>query len=58
MGIFGNKELILGIFAKSSFGVSPCSYSVNSSLVTLAENYFEICWKKGIDPKLVVQENA
>ncbi len=58
MGIFDNKELILGIFAKSSFSVSPCLYSVNSSLVTLAENYFEICWKKGIDPKLVVQENA
>ncbi len=53
MGIFDDKELILGIFAKSSFG-SPCLYSINPSLVTLAENYFEICWKKGTDPKLIV----
>ena len=51
LGIFDNKEVLLGIFAKSGFALSPCLWSNNSSLVTIAESHFETWWKKGIDMK-------
>lgn len=56
MGIFDNKELLLGVLAKADFAVSPCLCSNNSSLMKLAENYFESCWKKGVDWKLVSEQ--
>jgi sugar-specific transcriptional regulator TrmB len=54
LGIFDNREILLGIFAKSSFALSPCLWSNNPSLVTIAESHFETWWKKGIDMKIEV----
>ena len=52
LGIFDKKEVLLGIFAKSGFALSPCLWSNNPSLVTIAESHFETWWKKGIDIKI------
>jgi sugar-specific transcriptional regulator TrmB len=54
LGIFDHKEVLLGIFAKSSFALSPCLWSNNPSLVTIAGSHFETWWKKGIDMKIEV----
>jgi sugar-specific transcriptional regulator TrmB len=53
MGLFDNKELLLGVLAKADFAVSPCLFSNNLSMIKLADNYFENCWKKGVDLELV-----
>ena len=50
-GIFDSKEIILGININNGFARSPALWSKNTSLVAMAENYFESCWKKGRDPK-------
>jgi sugar-specific transcriptional regulator TrmB len=54
LGIFDNKEVLLGIFAKTGFALSPCLWSNNPSLVTIADSHFETWWKKGIDIKFEV----
>jgi sugar-specific transcriptional regulator TrmB len=52
IGIFDGKEAILGIFMDSGFARSPALWSNNPSFVAIAENYFESCWKTGLDLRL------
>ncbi len=49
IGIFDSKEILLGININDDFARSPALWSNNLSLVAMAENYFESCWKKGRD---------
>ncbi len=49
MGIFDGEEVILGIFIDSGFARSPALWSNNPSFATIAESYFESCWKTGVD---------
>jgi sugar-specific transcriptional regulator TrmB len=52
IGIFDGKEVILGINTSSGFALSPALWSNNPSFATMAECYFECCWKRGRDPKM------
>jgi sugar-specific transcriptional regulator TrmB len=58
LGIFDNDEVLLGLFTKSGFGLSPYLWSNNSSLSVIAESHFEALWKKAINVKLEVQKSS
>jgi sugar-specific transcriptional regulator TrmB len=58
LGIFDNAEVLLGLFTKSGFGLSPYLWSNNSSLSVIAESHFEAWWKKAIDAKLEVRKSS
>jgi sugar-specific transcriptional regulator TrmB len=51
IGIFDGKEVILGIFTDCGFARSPALWSNNPSFASIAESYFETCWKSGRDLK-------
>jgi hypothetical protein len=52
MGIFDGKEVMLGINMDNGFAHSPALWSNNPSFAAIAENYFESCWKRGLDLKI------
>ncbi len=48
IGIHDSKESILSVFAEGGFASSPALWSNNSSLVTMAESYFETIWRSAL----------
>jgi sugar-specific transcriptional regulator TrmB len=56
MRIFDGKEVLLGVFGEGAVVFSPCLCSNNSSLLRLAQNYFDMCWGKGVDQVFEVTE--
>ena len=47
--LFDSKEVIIGMVTDSDFAVSPALFSNNSSIVAMAESYFESCWRISTD---------
>jgi sugar-specific transcriptional regulator TrmB len=47
--IFDSKEAFIGMVTDSDFTLSPALFSNNSSIVAMAESYFESCWKISTD---------
>lgn len=52
IGIFDDKEVLLGINIDCGFARSPALWSNNPSLAAIAENYFESYWKTGLELRL------
>lgn len=48
LSIFDSKEVILSVFTDGGFASSPALWSNNSSLVTMAESYFETIWRSAL----------
>ena len=48
--IFDGKEILLTTTVKADYGDSPAVWSNNSSLVELAQNYFDAAWFATIEP--------
>jgi sugar-specific transcriptional regulator TrmB len=51
MAIHDSKQVVLALFAYSSFARSPALWSNNTSFATIAESYFETCWKSAMELK-------
>jgi sugar-specific transcriptional regulator TrmB len=51
-GIYDGKEVIMALFVDYEIGEAPALRSINGSFVSLAEEYFESTWERGIDVRL------
>lgn len=51
VGIYDNKEMMMGLFVEYNTAESPALVSNNPSLLSIAEGYFEAKWKTGIEYK-------
>ena len=61
LAIFDKKEMLMGIYSECNFAESPALWSNNPAIVSIAEDYFESCWKNGKDIKrqkgLILEES-
>jgi sugar-specific transcriptional regulator TrmB len=48
-GIYDRKEVIMALFVDYEIGEAPALRSINDSFVSLAEEYFESTWERGIE---------
>ena len=51
VAIYDNKEIILGLIVEYDTAKSPALWSNNLSLMSIAEDYFEMIWKTAVEYK-------
>jgi sugar-specific transcriptional regulator TrmB len=51
-GIYDRQEIIMALFVDHEIGEAPALQSSNRSFVSIADEYFEMVWKTGIEVNL------